>query len=88
MAKRKLSPVMSGLLNIMRDFAPWTSTDAIPHAFTAQSFKIAIFWMVVFFGALGLSIWQVYLAIARYLSFSVTVDSRVRCLVLLLVCLI
>jgi hypothetical protein len=88
MAKIKLGPIMSGFLNIMRDFAPWTTTHAIPHAFTAQSLKIAIFWMIVFFAALGLAIWQVYIAIDNYLSFPITVDSRVRCLISLLFVLI
>lgn len=73
----KLGPVSSGLLDIMRDFAPWTSTHAIPHVFMAESLIIAIFWSIVFFAALALAIWQFYTVIARYLSFPINVDARV-----------
>jgi hypothetical protein len=73
----KLGPVSSGVLNIMRDFAPWTSTHAVPHIFMADTLIIAIFWSIAFFGALGLAIWQFYTVIAKYLSFPIQLDARV-----------
>jgi hypothetical protein len=73
----KLGPVSRGMLDIMRDFAPWTSTHAVPHIFMAESLIIAIFWIIVFFCALALAIWQFYTVISKYLSYPIDVDARV-----------
>lgn len=73
----KLGPVSAGLLDIMRDFAPWTSTHAVPHIFMADNLIIAIFWAIVFFAALALAIWQFYTVISRYLSYPLSMDARV-----------
>ncbi|KAI6236051.1 DEgenerin Like [Aphelenchoides besseyi] len=74
----KLSSFQRGILDILRDFGQWTSTHAVPHIAMADALWIAVFWTIVFIGALAFTIYQVYTLIKNFVSYPVILNARLE----------
>ncbi|CAD5214737.1 unnamed protein product [Bursaphelenchus xylophilus] len=65
-----------GLILILRDFAQWTSTHAVPHMAMADKVWIFLFWTVVFIAYLIIMIFFIYTSIVKFLDYPTDLTSR------------
>ncbi|CAD5209711.1 unnamed protein product [Bursaphelenchus okinawaensis] len=65
-----------GLVLILRDFAGWTSTHAVPHMAMADKVWIFLFWTLVFIVCSGIMCFMIYTSVVKFLRFPTDLTSR------------
>ncbi|VDM76623.1 unnamed protein product [Strongylus vulgaris] len=66
-----------GFLQILKDFATWSTVCGVPHIANAQTMRWRLFWSAVFVCMVSMFIYELYLIITKFIAFPVDVSTEI-----------
>ncbi|KAL6730601.1 hypothetical protein Aduo_001563 [Ancylostoma duodenale] len=66
-----------GLLQILKDFANWSTVCGVPHIANAETKRWRFFWSAVFICMVSMFIYQLYMMISKFIQFPVGVNTEI-----------
>ncbi|RCN44560.1 hypothetical protein ANCCAN_09448 [Ancylostoma caninum] len=66
-----------GFLQILKDFANWSTVCGVPHIANAETKRWRFFWSVVFICMVSMFMYQLYMMISKFIRFPVGVETEI-----------